>query len=859
MRLPRRVARGATLSVLVLLAVTGVARSASDDATRSAKASAVLRAGAPPSALVRTRADGERHVYLHVDSPRDVDRGALEGAGARIERIGEALGVVQAWVPADRLDEVAAVASVSRVTPAVYGVTRAGSALSEGDRILRSEALRDLGFDGTGIKVGVISDGIDSLAISQSTGDSPAVTVIDGQSGSGDEGTATIEIVHDVAPGAAIGFCGGGQDDGITTVDFVDCANKLVTEFGAEVIVDDLGFPAEPYFEDGVVARTVRQIVGSGVLWATAAGNDAQKHYQGDYRDSGNPFHAHDFGAGQVAMLVDVPPGGGTAFLQWANPYGAATDVYGVCFTDSTGSTLGGCSERLLGDTVPLAVLDMPCEGPANCTPFLLVGKAAGLARPIEMVFDRAKPRTLASAADSIYGHPCVPGVVSVVAIDAADPGHDTAQAFDSQGPCTIYFPAGEVREKPELAAIDGVTVSGAGGFQSPFHGTSAAAPHVAGIAALLAQAFPGRSEAQLDQAMNQSAVDIGATGADRVFGSGRVDALAAAQFLDDPPESRIVAPAATTVIVPGSSAVFAGSCTDPDGASGLTARWDFGAGSGIAPSTALNPGEKIFQGTGTFEVTLTCTDPFGIADATPATRTIIVGVPPDGTIDQPANDLTIVAGESVTFASSCTDPDETGGLTHRWSFGEGSGVPDSSAEDPGAVTFSTPGTFTVAYTCTDGGGASDPSPSARVITVDAAPDSTIDEPAGDVTIAKGGSVRFAGTCTDSEGEGPLAPTWTFGAGSGIADSNVLAPGDVVFPRAGTFTVSLACKDRRGIPDPTPATRVVTVTGKNKSSGGGCSVAPADEPRAGASTALAAAALAAAWSLARRRGRGARR
>ncbi|MBK7974786.1 MAG: PKD domain-containing protein [Deltaproteobacteria bacterium] len=858
MRLPRRVARGATLSMLVLLSIGGTGRAAGDGATAHDKVSPVLRTAVPSARLVRARADGQRHVYLHLDATRGLDRVALEAAGARIERVSARLGVVQAWIPADRLDTVAALPSVTRITPAVYGVARAGSAQTEGDPILRSDALRELGFDGTGVKVGVVSDGIDSLGLSQATGDSPQVTIIDGQSGSGDEGTATIEIVHDVAPGAAIGFCGGGQDNGVTTVDFVDCANKLVTEFGADVIVDDLGFPAEPYFEDGVVAQTVRQIVGSGVLWVTAAGNDAQKHYQGDYQDSGNPFHAHDFGDGQVAMLVDVPPGGGTAFLEWANPYGAATDVYGVCFTDPTGSSLGTCSDRLLGETVPLAVLDLPCEGPANCTPFLLVGKAAGLARPIEMFFDRAKPRTLATAADSIYGHPCVQGVVSVVAIDAADPGHDTAEAFDSQGPCTIYFPAGEVREKPELAAIDGVTVSGAGGFQSPFHGTSAAAPHVAGIAALLAQAFPGRSEAQLDQAMSQSAIDVGATGFDPVFGSGRVDALAAAQFLDNPPDGTIVAPAATTVIVPGASAVFAGSCSDPDGASGLAAHWDFGAGSGVAPSTALDPGEKFFQVTGTFEVKLTCSDAFGTADPTPATRTIIVGVPPDGTIDQPVADLTIVAGEPVSFAASCTDPDDSGGLTHRWSFGEGSGVPDSSAEDAGAKTFSTPGTFTVTYTCADGGGAADPTPATRVITVDAAPDSTIDAPAADVTIAKGGSVSFAGTCVDSESEGPLTPTWSFGAGSGIANSNVLAPGSVVFPKAGTFTISFACKDRRGIPDPTPATRVVTVTGKNKSSGGGCNVASAGGPGAGATAGLAAAMLA-LCSWARERRRGARR
>ena len=120
-------------------------------------------------------------------------------------------------------------------------------------------------------------------------------------------------------------------------------------------------------------------------------------------------------------------------------------------------------------------------------------------------------------------------GVVSVGAIDAADAGTDDIEAFSSHGP------ANNGAIKPDVAAIDGVSVTGAGGFSSTFFGTSAAAPHVAGLAALLLEVAPGLlsgepgddpglDRATLRAAIVNTAVDLGASGDDNTFGSGRVD-----------------------------------------------------------------------------------------------------------------------------------------------------------------------------------------------------------------------------------------------------------------------------------------------------------------------------------------------
>jgi hypothetical protein len=91
-----------------------------------------------------------------------------------------------------------------------------GAVTSAGDRILASDATRAiLGTDGSGTTVGVISDGAENRAASAISGDLPTdVGVVGGLVGRGDEGTAVLEIVHDVAPGARLLFAApdGGRN-----------------------------------------------------------------------------------------------------------------------------------------------------------------------------------------------------------------------------------------------------------------------------------------------------------------------------------------------------------------------------------------------------------------------------------------------------------------------------------------------------------------------------------------------------------------------------------------------------------------------------------------------------------------------
>src|SRR5262249_16828983 len=154
---------------------------------------------------------------------------------------------------------------------------KVGAQLTAGDSILRADQARTtFGLTGAGVKVGVMSDGVDHLANVVATGDLPAGVQVLKNPG-GDEGTAMLEIVHDLAPGAWRAF-----DGPTTSADMVAGINALAAS-GARVIVDDITFLDEPKFEDGMIAIAARNFATTGRLYATAAGNEAQRHYRSSY------------------------------------------------------------------------------------------------------------------------------------------------------------------------------------------------------------------------------------------------------------------------------------------------------------------------------------------------------------------------------------------------------------------------------------------------------------------------------------------------------------------------------------------------------------------------------------------------
>ncbi len=284
----------------------------------------------------------------------------------------------------------------------------------------------------------------------------------------------------------------------------------------------------------------------------------------------------------------------------------------------------------------------------------------------------------------------------------------DTIEDFSSQG---LQHPLSqpETRFKPDVAGADGVNTSLP--FFTPFFGTSAAAPHIAAIAALLIELGGGPDQvipSHIRNVLRLGATDLGAVGPDPVFGHGVVEAVQVANLLQDnaetAPQGIIQSPADDIVIAPGEIPLFQGVCLDADEERKPFAfAWDFGGGA--AASTQQNPGATVFTTPGTFTVSFTCTDATGLSDPTPDSRTIIVNQPPQSRITSHGNSIIIKAGTRLNFSGFCEDPENNTPFSYLWIFNGGTDQTLSTEQNPRQVRYDTPGDYSVSLRCSDGFG----------------------------------------------------------------------------------------------------------------------------------------------------------
>jgi hypothetical protein len=463
-------------------------------------------------------------------------------------------------------------------------VTWQGSIGTEGDLTHQTLAARgSYGVNGAGLKIGVLSDGVTSRALSQATGDlppncgtPPCLTVLTGQAGAGDEGTAMLEIIHDMAPGASLFFA--TADNSITS--FAHNIHELRFTYHCDIIVDDVFYFVESPFQDGqtaavtstsqggVVTEAVNEAAADGALYFTAAGQEGNLDsstsgtYEGDFvpQAAGSPLptgNVHNFGGGNGYDTI-TSPGEQVVGLFWADPLGGSGNDYDLYLLNSTGASILGASTNIQNGTQdPVELI-----GSANVinNNRLVVFQHTGAAnRFFHLVLFRG--RLAVATSGEVHGHAAASGAYTVAATPAAtsagtptpdgpfpDPFTSANQTefFSSDGLRHIFFygdstaitpgnfssTGGTVLNKPDFTAADGVSVTGVGGFGSPFFGTSSAAPAAASVAALLLSAMPSLTAAQMRTALTSTAIDIMTSGFDRDAGNGIVMALPAIESL---------------------------------------------------------------------------------------------------------------------------------------------------------------------------------------------------------------------------------------------------------------------------------------------------------------------------------------
>jgi subtilase family protein len=527
-------------------------------------------APAPGAPMIRSSVsvDGEGQVDVDVRAavtPALLD--AITATGATIINSVPAYRSIRARIPLTEIESLASLPDVLSIRPADHMITnqRASSGAprgalafggfvtnkdntSQGDTAHRANLARSLfGVTGAGIGIGVLSNGVNSLAARQASGDLPTVTVLPGQAGSGDEGTAMLEIVHDLAPGSPLFFATAlpGQAQFATNIQALCAA-------GAKVIVDDISYVEEAVFQDGIVAQGVNAAVGSGCVHFSSAGNSGNLNdgtsgvWEGDFvAGSSNPpgvtGTAHDFGGGATSDQLTVDPPFAIT-LQWSDALGASANDYDLYLFDPSLSVIFDVSNDTQNGTQdPFEEIDSQPFNDLNNR--LVIVRRTGAARYLHL--NTFRGRLAIRTSGQTGGHNAAANAFGVAAVNAgsgsAFASGNTIESYSSDGLRRIFYTAagaaitpgnfsstgGQVLQKPDLAAADCVATA-TPGF-NPFCGTSAAAPHAAAIAALMLEAGGGPSSltlAQMRSAIAARSIDIEAAGVDRDSGSGIMDAL---------------------------------------------------------------------------------------------------------------------------------------------------------------------------------------------------------------------------------------------------------------------------------------------------------------------------------------------
>ena len=194
------------------LAAVPVVRDSFESSLRIKNVPVIYRSGELP--VTSGNLPSGKLVYVYVYVKPGYSTHIIDSSVYEVENRDENFHIAVAWVDVEALKTLASLNGVRTITEVIPPFVNTGSVTTAGDTIHKTANVRSTyGNRGAGMKIGIISDGVDNLASAVASGDLPAdVTVLSNTYG-GDEGTAMLEIVHDMAPDAKLYFhdCGANN------------------------------------------------------------------------------------------------------------------------------------------------------------------------------------------------------------------------------------------------------------------------------------------------------------------------------------------------------------------------------------------------------------------------------------------------------------------------------------------------------------------------------------------------------------------------------------------------------------------------------------------------------------------------
>ncbi|MHB1544852.1 MAG: S8 family serine peptidase [Gammaproteobacteria bacterium] len=627
---------------------------------------------------------GDTLVWIVPDSRGSVLLSSLADLGAQKIQTATWTSMIQAWIPVSKLPMLAELPGVAfvrnplyvhtmnlprRLAPRGVPISPTGQAPIQA-LAMQSEALNKAGINGQGVNVGLISSGAYYYSFYASEGFLPNNVYFayppSGDQGA-DEGSWMMQIVYQDAPDANLGFCSGVQ----SSYDIPGCAQDLITQFGANIVSDDLGIIPTFYFPmtDAIGYEALMKAYPN-VLFFTSAGNwgntvDGQDgFYQAGYVPTtatvnGVSQTVEDFGkavgdASNPFNEFALPPGYGVELIiGWSdNPTENATtgacpstnNAFNLELVEPTGTSTAGA---------PLAE-----SGPSNSA------SSSGLVintncPSIGLVYTNTGSTTL---------------TVSPV-----------IQAVSTPNTTNLNFKL--------IASI--VSNNGSGSFPLTYYTDGSAGAD---------RDFPGQSKSNLLEAAAVVPFGTNPPGFPIEFFSSsgpytlswNCNAAETSCTAITPPDNSevpdIAAPDEDIVNMGGFMQGFYGtSAASPGAASVAALLLSAGVSSKSIPSI-LEKTAAQQSGSGWNGIY-----GYGLVDALQAA---IASVPPTATITDPANPE-VTVGQAVTFAGYCSTAigSNESDFTANWSFSNGK---TATGYFPGAISFSKPGTYTAEMTCSN-------------------------------------------------------------------------------------------------------------------------------------------------------------
>jgi subtilisin family serine protease len=464
-------------------------------------------------------------VYLMSAPGTIIDEDALDNLGAQIIKRTE--NVIKAKVPinmltavADNVDGVSFMKAPDKLIP--VAVT------SQGVDLTRADKFHDADYDGSGIKVAVFDVGFIGLTNAIPDELPAGVVKVDctkqpcdsnnpSIENTSSHGTAVAEIIHDMAPGAKLYL--------IQVSDTMDLegAKDFAVENGIRIINHSLVVPNTNYYDGecwsfgGYFSPvcTADDAYANNILWVNAVGNEAQKHYEADFSDpNDNGWHNVSPGDERIDLNNgDHIDAGDTieVYLTWDAWPTTSQDYDLYLYRSSDLLNPVASSTTIQSDTPPIEQITYNVT--STDTYFLAIyhNRATSHSFEVYSIYHNLSP---AVATSSLLGPADAAGAMAVGAINYSNWTTGPQEPFSSRGPTN------DGRKKPDIMGPDKVSNFTFGSFS----GTSASCAHVSGAAALILDKFPGITVEQLWDLLTSTAIDMGASGKDNIYGYGRLN-----------------------------------------------------------------------------------------------------------------------------------------------------------------------------------------------------------------------------------------------------------------------------------------------------------------------------------------------